>query len=82
MGIGKNSRLAHTYASELGKAEGSATEADYRASLTGSVTGSYSHDPYNGTLPELSQQVKRTDLRELSRQIRLRRAKADQTGQR
>ena len=58
---------------ESGIAESIASEAAFRAGLAGRFTVAPSHDPYNGVRPRRQQPAKRTDLRELSRQIQLRR---------
>ena len=70
-----NSKLApkRLQINESGIAEGIASEATFRAGLTGQFTVATSHDPYNGVRAGREPPAKRTDLRELSRQIRLRR---------
>ena len=68
-----NSKLAPTRlrTNESGIAEGIASEATFRAGLTDRFTVAPSHDPYNGARSGRERPAKRTDLRELSRQIRL-----------
>jgi hypothetical protein len=69
-----DSILKSMQSDDVGKAQGTATEAHFRAELTGTFSAAQSHDPYNGTHTEPGRHVKLTDLRELSRQIQLRRA--------